>query len=107
MPPLTEDTIVAISTPMGRSGIGVIRLSGKDSLSIVDTVLRRPGNALRDRSPVLGDIVDPRNNQVLDQVLVTCFLAPRSYTREDVAEVSCHGSPVDSRVEVASPASRF
>jgi len=94
MPTLTEDTIVAISTPMGRSGIGVIRLSGKGSLSIVDTVFKRPSSLLRDRSPALGDIVDPENNQVLDQVLVTCFLAPRSFTREDVAEVSCHGSPV-------------
>ncbi len=94
MPTLTEDTIVAISTPMGRSGIGVIRLSGKDSLSLIDTVFQRSGRALRDRSPALGDIVDPQRNQVLDQVLVTCFLAPRSFTREDVAEVSCHGSPV-------------
>ena len=94
MPTLIEDTIAAISTPMGRSGIGVIRLSGKDSLSIIDRVFRHPPHDLRDRSPALGEIVDPQSRQSLDQVLVTCFLAPRSFTREDVVEVSCHGSPV-------------
>jgi tRNA modification GTPase len=94
MPTLIEDTIAAISTPMGKSGIGVVRLSGKDSLSLLDKVFHRMGGALSDRSPTLGEIVDPDSGQRLDQVLVTCFLAPRSFTREDVVEVSGHGSPV-------------
>jgi tRNA modification GTPase len=94
MPTLIEDTIAAISTPMGKSGIGVIRLSGKDALSILHKVFHRTGATLSDRTPTLGEIVDPDSSQRLDQVLVTCFLAPRSFTREDVVEVSGHGSPV-------------
>jgi len=89
-----EETIVAISTPIGKSGIGVIRLSGRTSRDLVGRVFRSGGEALRDRSPLVGKIYDPKTDQVLDQVVATYFQSPRSYTREDVIEISCHGSPV-------------
>ncbi len=94
MPRLLEDTIAAISTPLGKSGIGVVRLSGPQSRSILAKLFRRQQQDLGDRRPVLGEIVDSEKGESLDQVMVTCFLAPRSYTREDVVEISCHGSPV-------------
>lgn len=94
MPTLIEDTIAAISTPLGKSGLGVIRLSGRDSRRIVLSFFSTPRNRLPDRVPVLGNLVEPSTRDVLDQAVVTCFEAPRSFTREDVVEISCHGSPV-------------
>jgi tRNA modification GTPase len=94
MPTLIEDTIAAISTPLGKSGLGVIRLSGRDSRRIVLSFFSTPRNQLPDRVPVLGNLYEPATGDILDQAVVTCFYAPRSFTREDVVEISCHGSPV-------------
>jgi tRNA modification GTPase len=94
MPTLIEDTIAAISTPLGKSGLGVIRLSGTDSRRIVLSLFSAPHSDLQDRVPVLGNLFEPRSGDVLDQAVVTFFQAPRSFTREDVVEISCHGSPV-------------
>ena len=88
------DSIVALSTPPGRGGIGVIRVSGPASLSI----LRRMTNPeLVDPEPnylTLRDVVDPFSREVLDHALVCFFKAPHSFTGEDVVEFHCHGSPV-------------
>ncbi len=89
-----EETMVALSTPLGKSGIGVIRLSGKESLNLIGKLFRSGSKTLQDRSPLVGKIFHPTTRQILDQVVVTYFQAPRSYTREDVIEISCHGSPV-------------
>ncbi len=89
-----EDTIVAISTPLGRGGIGIVRLSGAKSLSIVDSILPGRLKRIQDRVPVLVSIVEPETNHKLDRGLVTYYRSPRSYTGEDVVEISCHGSPV-------------
>lgn len=86
--------MVALSTPLGKSGIGVIRLSGKESLNLIGRLFRSGSKTLQDRSPLVGKIFHPTTQQILDQVVVTYFQAPRSYTREDVIEISCHGSPV-------------
>ena len=86
--------MVALSTPLGKSGIGVIRLSGKESLNLMGKLFRSGSKTLQDRSPLVGKIFHPTTHQILDQVVVTYFQAPRSYTREDVIEISCHGSPV-------------
>ena len=86
--------MVALSTPLGKSGIGVIRLSGKESLNLIGKLFRSGSKTLQDRSPLVGKIFHPTTRQILDQVIVTYFQAPRSYTREDVIEISCHGSPV-------------
>ena len=91
----TGDTIVAISTPPGRGGIGVIRVSGSAARSIVEKVLRfRDGSPMwKPWSAALATLPDPEGHAV-DQVVTTYFAAPRSYTAEDVIEIACHGSPV-------------
>jgi tRNA modification GTPase len=86
-----HDTIVAISTPPGRSGIGVVRLSGPQAKPIAEQILRLP--ACAPWTATLAELID-HDGQVVDQVVVTYFAAPRSYTAEDVIEISCHGAPV-------------
>ena len=90
----TDDTIVALSTPPGPSGLGVVRLSGPDSVvlsgQLVSLASTRP---LRSRHASVGSLVD-ENGKTVDQVVITHFVKPRSYTGEDVVEISCHGSPV-------------
>ncbi len=93
MPTLIEDTIAAISTPLGRGGIGVIRLSGSEAKTTVEKLLPQ-GKKLKDRSPLFSAIADPQTGKEFDQAVITLFEAPRSYTCEDVVEISCHGSPV-------------
>jgi tRNA modification GTPase len=90
----SSDTIVALSTPPGRSGIGVIRLSGDDSLDYVRGLLRDEQFTPDPNRVTLRTLRDPENDEALDQALVTYFKAPRSFTGEDVIELSCHGSPV-------------
>jgi tRNA modification GTPase len=86
------DTIVAISTPPGRGGLGVVRLSGKHAADIALRLLR-PATPLEPRHASFRDLADP-DGGVVDQVVATYFAAPNSYTAEDVVEISCHGSPV-------------
>jgi len=90
----TEDTIVAIATPPGRGGIGIVRLSGERALPIATELIRLPRTPLETQRATLGQFCDPQTGRALDQVVVTCFRAPHSYTGEDVVEISCHGSPV-------------
>jgi len=85
------DTIVALATPTGRSSIGVIRLSGDDSLAITRK-LTNDDFSPEPRTAHLKQLFE--NGEVLDEAVVTWFKAPHSFTGEDVAEVSCHGSPV-------------
>ena len=88
-----RDTIAAISTPPGRGGIGVIRLSGTQARAIAEGVLtfRQPTD-WRPWAVTLAELRDAENHAV-DHVVVTFFATPRSYTAEDVVEISCHGSP--------------
>lgn len=88
----TDDTIVAISTPPGRGGIGVVRLSGPESLDIARRLVRLSAEP-EPRRATLGELLDEDGASV-DQVVVTYFRKPHSYTAEDVVEVSCHGAPV-------------
>jgi tRNA modification GTPase len=113
-----DDTIVAIATPPGRGGIGVVRLAGPDAKKIALPMLRlkhdlNPGRA------VFGELVEPANERVgtaapgcpaeqssagrIDDVVVTYFAKPHSYTTDDIVEISAHGSPVILRhvVELA------
>ncbi len=89
-----DETIVAIATPPGRGGIGVVRLSGSRALELAATLVRLPQPSPEDRRATRGEFLDTQTGRVLDQVLVTCFRKPRSYTGEDVVEISCHGAPV-------------
>lgn len=87
-----NETIVALATPSGIGAIGVIRLSGKDAVTVCNNVFKGPN--LLEQAPNtihFGRIME--GDVVLDEVLVSLFKAPRSYTGEDVIEVSCHGSP--------------
>jgi tRNA modification GTPase len=88
------DTIVALSTPPGRSGIGVIRLSGTRSLSITRTLVGEDQFTPEANHATLKKLREPESGEVLDRSLVTFFKAPHSFTGEDVIELSCHGSPV-------------
>lgn len=90
-----NDTIVALATPSGSGAIAVIRLSGKEAIEIASSAFKSiSGKRLKEQSTHtihLGHIID--NNKTIDEVLVSVFKNPNSYTGEDVIEVSCHGSP--------------
>jgi tRNA modification GTPase len=90
----TEDTIVAPATPPGRSGLGVVRLSGPRAREVAGYFLRPPEAVNAIQCAKVADFADPKSGRTLDKVVVTCFRGPHSYTGEDVVEISCHGSPV-------------
>jgi len=91
MPTYYQDTIVALSTPSGEGAIGVIRLSGPEAITLVDQVFfgknlaQQPSHTLH-----FGTIRD--QNEVIDEVVVSLFVAPHSFTKENIVEISCHGS---------------
>jgi len=118
-----DDTIVAIATPPGRGGIGVVRLSGPEARDIARPMLRLAhGGDLEAGRAHFGELIDAASRgpqqapglrlpgwstgQRIDEVVVTWFAKPHSYTAEDVVEISCHGSPVVLRhvVEMAMAA---
>lgn len=86
------NTICAISTPYGSGGIAVVRVSGPEAVSIVDSLFRarHPLSQAKAYTVHYGEIV--RNSEILDQALVSIFRAPHSFTGEDVVEIACHGS---------------
>lgn len=85
------DTIVALATPNGAGAIGVIRLSGNDAIEICNSVFKGKNLTQQESHTIhFGTIVE--NGTIIDEVLVCLFIAPRSYTKENVVEVSCHGS---------------
>lgn len=86
-----QDTIAAISTPVGQGGIGIVRLSGGDALAIAQKLFH---HRLLDRRLVYGHIIDPETGEVIDEVLVAYMAAPHTYTREDIVEINCHGGPL-------------
>jgi len=95
-----DDTIAAIATPPGMGGIGIIRVSGPEAFTLVEAIFRRPGmNGQRKSLPpshqlTYGQIIVPESGEVLDEALVAFMRAPHTYTREDVVEINCHGSPL-------------
>ena len=89
-----KDTIIALATPLGRSGIGVIRLSGPDSLSIVRKLVGNNNFDPKPRFASLQKIYDPETKEVIDETVVTYFQSPQSFTGENVFEISGHGSPI-------------
>jgi len=93
---MVEDTIIAISTPIGYSGLGVVRLSGKRSLPIAKKIFKPNKNKgkIPPRSPVLGNLYDFEHKEFFEEAYLTFFPEPNTYTREDIVEISCHGSPV-------------
>jgi tRNA modification GTPase len=89
-----KDTIVALSTPSGRSGIGVIRLSGTHVLEIAQQLVQDKKFSPEPNRVTLKKLCDPTTGEVLDHALLTYFKSPHSFTGEDIVELSCHGSPV-------------
>jgi tRNA modification GTPase len=88
-----NDTIAAISTPPGRGGIGIIRISGREARAISERILRfPPEHGWKAWAATLAELPDSEGHAV-DHAIATFFAAPRSYTAEDVVEISCHGSP--------------
>jgi tRNA modification GTPase len=90
----SQDTIAALSTPPGRSGIGIVRLSGTRALEVTQSLVQDKNFTPEPNRAVLRKIYDPSSHEVLDHVLITYFKSPRSFTGEDIIEFSCHGSPV-------------
>lgn len=90
----TQDTIVAIATPPGAGGLGIVRLSGARSRAIAESILRLPEEHQWKPWRASRAFLLDEDGAPVDEVVVTFFAAPRSYTAEDVVEISCHGSPV-------------
>lgn len=85
---MSTNTIAAISTALSNSGISIIRISGKDSLNIINKIFKT-NKEIKPNNIVFGKIIN--NNKVLDNVLVSYFKNPKSYTGEDICEINCHG----------------
>ncbi|WP_408955305.1 tRNA uridine-5-carboxymethylaminomethyl(34) synthesis GTPase MnmE [Natroniella sp. ANB-PHB2] len=92
------DTIAAISTAVGEGGIGIVRISGPEAIEIVEEVFK----SKKDKSLLeadsytahYGKIVDPRSQQVVDEVITLVMKAPKTYTTEDIVEIDCHGGSI-------------
>lgn len=93
------DTIVALSTPPGVGAIALVRLSGPEAAAILRRVAPDTG-PLGPRRPTLAEIRDPDDGRVVDRALVTRFVAPASYTGEDLVEISCHGGWLTPRMVI-------
>lgn len=91
-----SDTIVAAATPSGKSALAIIRLSGRDAIAIVARCIRDPLSlfAARGNTSIYTDVI--QDDRFIDDVVVTVFRAPRSFTGEDLVEITAHGSPVVS-----------
>ncbi len=88
---MTNPTITAICTPAGSGALGVIRVSGTDAIAVTQKIFSKNILNAKGYSVHFGNIF--YKNEIIDEVLVTVFRAPRSFTKEDVVEISCHGSP--------------
>ncbi len=99
-----DDTIVAIATPAGRGGIGVVRVAGPEAKSIASSMLKLAGgHELEAGHARFGELVEPATGERIDEIVATYVARPHSYTTDDVVEISCHGAPVVLRhvVELA------
>ncbi|MEY9971658.1 tRNA modification GTPase [Lysinibacillus sp. RC46] len=92
------DTIAAISTPMGEGAIAIVRLSGDEAVAIADKIFRSPGGkslATKASHTIhYGHLVDPKTNEVVEEVMLSLMRGPKTFTREDVIEINCHGGLV-------------
>ena len=96
-----DDTIAAISTPSGKGGIGIVRLSGKNAIETADRIFTSPQHKTLKQTPshkiIYGHIVNS-NKEILDEVLLSVMRAPNTYTKENVVEINCHGGAVPLRM---------
>jgi tRNA modification GTPase len=91
-----NDTIAAISTPFGTGGIGIIRISGEKAFEIAKRIFkgRKTVEKLKSHTINYGKIVDYKNNIIIDEILLTKMNSPRTFTKEDIVEINCHGGIV-------------
>ncbi|MCD6471652.1 tRNA uridine-5-carboxymethylaminomethyl(34) synthesis GTPase MnmE [Candidatus Aerophobetes bacterium] len=96
-----NDTISAIATPLGYSGIGIVRMSGSQSISVAKKIFQPPQdrkiNWKSSFTIHYGWIINPKTGEYVDEVLLTLMRAPKTYTREDIVEINCHGGSVSLR----------
>ncbi|MBC9873887.1 tRNA uridine-5-carboxymethylaminomethyl(34) synthesis GTPase MnmE [Macrococcoides bohemicum] len=87
------DTISSISTPMGEGAIAIVRLSGDEAINIADKIYKGKHKLINVDSHTInyGHIIDPETNDIVEEVMVAVMRAPRTYTREDIVEINCHG----------------
>ena len=86
------DTIAAISTPLGEGAIGIVRLSGSDSFAIAKKIFKgKDLSKVASHTLNYGHIVDPQNQEILDEVMVGAMRSPKTFTREDIIEINTHG----------------
>lgn len=93
---MLDDTIIAVSTPPGFGALGIVRLTGQLAFTIAKKIFK-PKQALEKipfRHPILGNLFDSGGKEFFDEAYLTFFPSPHTYTREDMVEISCHGSPV-------------
>lgn len=92
------DTIAAISTPMGEGAIAIVRLSGEEAIAITDKVFRSPSEKKLSEAPShtihYGHLIQPDTGATIEEVMVSIMKAPKTFTREDVVEINCHGGLV-------------
>lgn len=88
-----DDIIAAISTPLGSGGIGIVRMSGTGCIALADTLFQGKKKLTQKATHTLsyGKIIDGKNGEVIDEVLVSVMKAPHTYTKEDIVEINCHG----------------
>ena len=93
---MLDDTIIAISTPLGYGGLGIVRLSGEKSLPIARKIFKpkKGGAKIQSHRPILGYVYDYEKKECFEEAYLIYFPRPHTYTREDVVEISSHGSPL-------------
>lgn len=92
---METDTIAAISTPIGEGAIAIVRLSGKDAVTISSNIFKgKDLNGVGSHTIHYGKIIDPKTKNVAEEVMVSVMRAPRTFTREDIVEINCHGGIV-------------
>jgi tRNA modification GTPase len=93
---MLDDTIIAVSTPLGFGGLGVVRISGHLALPVAKKIFKpkKKQQKIPPRHPILGYLLDSASDEKFEEAFLTYFPKPRTYTRENMVEISCHGSPV-------------
>ncbi len=89
---MEDDTIVAISTALGESAISIVRLSGREAIDIVNKAFKgKDLHTVESHTINYGHIINPEDNSIVDEVLVSVMKAPKTYTTENIVEINCHG----------------
>lgn len=94
---MLQDTIAAISTALADGAISIVRVSGDDAIEIVNNIFDRDLKKAHSHTVTYGYIIEPDTNEAIDEVLVTVFKEPKTFTREDIVEINCHGGEFVTR----------